>query len=136
MITMSKRCADRLVTKIDTGVIAMASELRAHERQAAEELASCERPARQRNEYPAGGRRTGSSATKTSASKRQLSNAVKCSDLHRASLLLAFSDVSWNQCFGLQNHQVVLPQTKNHDRIARTPITIPAESPPRSDPQP
>jgi hypothetical protein len=55
MITISKRCADRLVTKIDTGVIAMASELRAHERQAAEEFASCERPARQRNEYPAGG---------------------------------------------------------------------------------
>src|SRR5260370_33503457 len=47
---------------------------------------------------------------------RRLSNAVKCSDLHRTSLLRAFSDVSWNQCFGLQNHQVVLPQTKNHSK--------------------
>ena len=38
------------------------------------------------------------------------------SDLHRASLLRAFSDVSWNQCFGLQNHQVVLLHTKNHSK--------------------
>jgi hypothetical protein len=37
--------ADRLVTRIDPGVVAMVAELRAHEKQAAEELGQWQAPA-------------------------------------------------------------------------------------------
>jgi hypothetical protein len=48
--------------------------------------------------------------------KRRLSNAVKCSDLHRASLLRAFSDVSWNQLLLALEPSSRLPSKPQHPR--------------------